>query len=154
MVKIIILNLFIWIFAQPPPVQIPATKILPTGKIKEEMKKLRSLEPSDFLQKIDNYRNIVERFIEHKKRVCSGEFSKVVLGEETVGKERKKLTKEEKDSCFSELLSLHVTYIDNLFVARSRFLAHQHEIRMKNLDSAKIKSIENIKGKFTKKKKT
>ena len=141
----------IWGYAQVPPIQVPKGEVISTGKIKEEMEKLRSLNPSDFIRQIDDYRNTVEKFIQHKKRVCSGEFSKIVLGEGTIGTQKKTLAKEEKDNCFQELLNLHVAYIDNIFTARSRFLSHQHDVRMKDMDVARKKSIENIKNKFTKK---
>ena len=153
--KILLLNIIFWAYAQVPPVQTPPVQTPPDqvisfGKIKNEMKKLRSLKPSNFIREIDSYRELVEKFIDHKKRVCNGEFSKMILGEDS-GKEQRTLSKEEKNSCFEELLNLHMAYIDNLFMARSRFLAHQHDERMKNLKTAKEKSIQSIKNKFSKK---
>ena len=149
--KVFLLNLFIVAQAQTVPGQSSASKVFSTDKIKVEMKKLRSLKAEDFIRQVDDYRNTVDKFIEHKKRVCNGEFSKIVIGEGVVGSKEKTLTKQEKDECFKELLNLQVTYIDNLFAARSRFLTYQHDLRIKNLNQARKKSIEDIKGKFTKK---
>ncbi|MCY4524463.1 MAG: hypothetical protein OXB84_06970, partial [Halobacteriovoraceae bacterium] len=73
-------------------------------KIKQDIEELRTLRPEDFMRQIEGYRNEVGRFIEHKKRVCDGEFSKKVLGEASTDEPKKKLTKEEKEACVAELV--------------------------------------------------
>ena len=120
--------------------------------MREEIERIRNLPAKSFLQKIGEFRKALETFIEHKTQVCRGELSKIVLErgqEEKVAGERKTLSKKERWPCFQELKGLQITYINNLFIARTRYLDYQHKMRLEELAQAREKSIKGIEKVFS-----
>jgi len=127
-----------------------------TKKVKEELEKINDLAPENFLKDIDKYREDMEKYISHKKRVCDGEFSTVVLNED----ERlsppssegviNKLKPQEKKLCFRELKALQMTFINNLFNARRRYLDNLHTRRIEDLDKARDRILTSLNQSFNK----
>ena len=65
--------------------------------MKENIVKIKTVEPEKYLSSIDSSRKSIDRFIRYKRRVCNGEFSSLVLENgETVKGEKERLTEEEK----------------------------------------------------------
>jgi hypothetical protein len=125
-----------------------------TRRIQTELSLLEKLGPELYISKINNYRTSLEKYFEHKKRVCHGEFSTVVLkGSESSPAEnlsKNKLSKEERKLCFREMKALQVTFINNMFLARKRYLVHLHEKRIKELSAAREKAINSLQASFGK----
>jgi len=116
-----------------------------TQRIQQRLLQLADIEASQYLTQIDSYRLDMERYFEHKKRVCEGDFSAVILGTaETESRTVQRLSREEKQLCYKELKALHVTYINNLYQARERFLADLHQKRLEELKQARVKSLSEI----------
>jgi hypothetical protein len=116
-----------------------------TQRIQQRLIQLADLEPTVYLTQIDSFRLDMERYFEHKKRVCEGDFSAVILGTaETESRTVQRLSREEKQLCYKELKALHVTYINNLFQAREKFLADLHKKRLEELKQARVKSLSEI----------
>ena len=98
-----------------------------------------------------------KRQIEHKKRVCRGEFSTVILAEGVLpakSKEEKplnKLSRKEREVCFREMKSIQLSFIENMFGARKRYLDFLHQLRLKELDKAHKQALEELKSSFDKK---
>ena len=101
----------------------------------EKIERLKDLQPPDFLREVNNYRKDVELFILNKKRVCNGEYSVLILAEgKTSGSlQHKKLAPEERLFCFRELKAIQVSYINNLYEARKRYLEDIHKKTLEDL---------------------
>jgi hypothetical protein len=132
-----------------------------TKKIHNELQKLKTLGPMDYFSKIDGFRTELEKYFEHKKRVCEGEFSTIILAPAEAERpdqkrqkkdegSRKKLTKEERKLCFRELKALQVTYIHNLYLARKKFLVYLHRKRLKELEDSREAAIKRLQSSFSK----
>lgn len=129
-----------------------------TKRIHKQIEEVRSLTADDYASKIDQYREDIENFIEHKKRVCNGEFSTIVLGEkkiseeiEEASKKTHKLGQEEKKLCFREMKALQVTFVNNMYLARKNYLEDLHKKRIKELGDARDKALRSLQESFDKK---
>ena len=123
---------------------------------REQMEKavnyIKSITPEKYLIEIDKIRkNVVGKYIEHKKLVCDGDFSSVILDDKGIkkGKKSVSLTNQEKLMCFRELKSLQVEYINNIYVARKKYLQFIHSKSIKELELSKNESIKNIEKSFS-----
>ncbi len=114
---------------------------------------LKNLKAEDFDKKIDDYRNGIEKYIEKKKRVCNGEFTTIILSDSLAkpDQEAKKLTKEEKQLCFNELKAIYKTYINHLFLVRTRFVEYLNEKRIKELALIRDATLKSIDSTFNRK---
>ena len=131
-----------------------------TKRVYQEVEQLKNVTPDNFAKEIDRFREQMERYIFHKKRVCNGEFSTFALSQnepqnaalinsvDTAPRPQRKLTAEEKKLCFKELKAFQVTYINNLFTARSRYLEFLHDLRKQELNQAREEALNSIKRSF------
>ena len=102
--------------------------------------------------KIDQYRESIERFVGYKQRVCNGEFSSLVITDgETLKGKKKRLSREERSLCFRELKGMQKNFIDNVFLARVKYLEYLHETQMKDLRQAKVDLIKSLDRNFRRK---
>jgi hypothetical protein len=136
-------------FAQSYPPGVSSTFEY-TAHIKTELNDLEKLEASQFLNLVDRYRVMMERYFDHKKRVCEGEFSSLILSTrgEGEGESRVRISREERQLCMNELKALQSTYINALYGARERFLLSLHEQRLKDLQGARAKALEDLEASF------
>jgi hypothetical protein len=124
-----------------------------TKKVHSSLKELKDLGPTKYFKEIDNYRSDLEKYFDQKKRVCEGEFSTVILnGVSQNEKENKplKLKPEERKLCFRELKALQLTFINNMYVARKRYLEYLHGERIKELESARENAVKSLQDSFNK----
>lgn len=129
----------------------PESNLEYTKKIQNELEELKNLSADRFIQEIDHYRVDIDKYNEHKKRVCNGEFTTNVLGDEKAesrNSSKRKLNPAERKLCFREMKALQVTMINNMYTARKRFLEYMHEERMKELSLARDKVIEELQSTF------
>jgi hypothetical protein len=126
-----------------------------SDELKEKLSKLRELEPDDYTNNIDSFRVSVEKYINYKRKVCSGEFSSIILDESSSAKaevKKKKLSKDEKRVCFAELKSLQIIFINNMFIARKKFLKSVYSRALNELEKSREASLKNLKKRFKKRK--
>lgn len=116
----------------------------------EKIETVKEYAPSDYVTKTQSLRKEIDRYIELKKGVCSGDFSTFVLTQKDLEESRRKLTNLEKDLCFRELRAFQVTYLNNLFVAKKNYLNYLHEERLKKLDEIRDESLRNLKSTYDK----
>lgn len=123
-----------------------------TKRIHKSLEELKTLKPEDYFNNVDNYRIELEKFFDQKKRVCEGEFSTVILSESN-SQEKKpvKLKPEERKLCFRELKALQLTFINNLFQARKKYLSFLHKKRIKELETARENAVKSLQRSFDKK---
>lgn len=126
-----------------------------TKKVHQALKKLKDLPGENYFKEIDSYRSELEKYFDQKKRVCEGEFSTVILT--GVSQEDKKdaakpvkLKPEERKLCFRELKALQLTFINNMYQARKRYLSFLHDKRLKELDSSREKAVKSLQDSFNK----
>jgi len=127
-----------------------------TKRMYREVEGLKNIAPEVFARDVDRFREQMERYVFHKKRVCNGEFSTFALAPneaiiDTVDAGphmQRKLNPEEKKLCFKELKAFQVTYINNLFTSRRRYLEYLHELRTRELDQAREEALNSIKRSF------
>lgn len=138
------------LLAQDAPIVVKKSD---SKEIHEKLVELKNLKPEEFDKKIDDYRNSIEKYIEKKKRVCNGEFTTIILSEkkQESGDQSKKLSKEEKQLCFNELKAIYKTYINHLFLVRTRFLEFLNEKRIKELASIRDETLKSIDSTFNRK---
>jgi hypothetical protein len=122
-----------------------------TQQIKMQLDQLKELPPKSYLDEIEEYRKRIERYIQHKKGVCNGEFSVFILSEQKVtsgsenGREQDaRLSEHERLLCFRELKALHVTFVNNSFVARRSFIKYQHKELLAGLEKVRGEIIDGI----------
>lgn len=134
-------------FAQDDEVESPFEY---TQKIQKQLSELKDITPEKFLVQVDQYRDNLEKYFEHKKRVCNGEFSTVILSE--AGESRqdgKRLSKEERKLCFREMKALQTTYINNMHQARKRYLESLHSQRIQQLEDSREKALNDLNATFS-----
>lgn len=125
-------------------------------QIQESLKELKDLSAQDYFKKIDRFRTDLEKYFEHKKRVCEGEFSTIILSDGGLKRKTKssakkvKLSNDERKLCFRELKALQVTFVNNMYIARKRYLEFLHTRRMGELSQAREESIKSIRESFDK----
>jgi hypothetical protein len=122
-------------------------------KIQKSLMSLKSLPANDYFKRIDEYRGALEKHFDHKKRVCDGEFSTIVLKnvKDTEGKvinKKVRLSKSERRLCFRELKALQVTFVNNMYVARKRYLNFLHTRRLEDLDESREATIQSLHSSF------
>jgi hypothetical protein len=126
-----------------------------TKKVHKSLQDLKGLGPKEYFKEIDNYRTELEKYFDQKKRVCEGEFSTVILtgapqkGDEDT-KKPVKLKPEERKLCFRELKALQLTFINNMYAARKRYLEYLHKERLQELDLSREKAVKSLQGSFNK----
>ena len=145
--------LFPFILLAQTEVKKPVVDPSASSVIHASLVELKNLKPEDFDKKIDDYRNAIEKYIEKKKRVCNGEFTTIILSESAADPDEaaKKLTKEEKQLCFNELKAIYKTYINHLFLVRTRFIEHLNEKRIKELAVIRDATLKSIDSTFNRK---
>ncbi len=125
-----------------------------TKEIIQLVDKLSETTPSEYVIKVDDIRGKLEKYIEHKKRVCDGDFSTVILSKgenESDLKKSVKLSKEEREVCFRELKQVQQKYIESLFNAKKSYMIHLHSLRLKELEESKEMALKNLMNSFNKK---
>lgn len=126
-----------------------------TKKVHQALKNLKDLPAESYFKEIDNYRAELEKYFDQKKRVCEGEFSTVILTgvpqEENPNTPKPvKLKPEERKLCFRELKALQLTFINNMYQARKRYLEYLHQERLKELDASREQSVKSLQSSFNK----
>ena len=119
-----------------------------TQNVHQKLKELEVLTPEKYVDQIDGYRNDLMKYFEHKKRVCRGEFSTIILSGEGKGSSKgatHKLSAKERKLCFREMKALQITFINNMFTARKKYLEHLHEKQVTALSKAREDSINDLK---------
>jgi hypothetical protein len=119
--------------------------------IYSKVKELSKLSPEEYVDRISQYREDVDKFISHKKGVCEGNFSTVILNQQGQEKSEYKLSQREQELCYRELKGLQLNYINNLFEAKKRYLNYLHEKRIVNLNKARETSLKQLQAMFDKK---
>lgn len=124
-----------------------------TKEIVKVVSQLDKLSPENYMNKIDDIRERLEKYFDNKKRVCEGDFSTVVLtkGKRNNKNDSVKLSKEEREVCFRELKRVQQKYIESLFGAKKKYIVHLHELRLKEFEKSKDRAIKNLSKKFNKK---
>ena len=112
-------------------------------QVRQKLEELKHLEPEKYFQELDSYKSFFKKYIEYKKRICEGDFSTIILGD---GQREgfQKIKGEEKKVCFRELKSFQTAYINNMFLARKRYLDYLHQERIKQLKEVKEKALKNL----------
>jgi hypothetical protein len=125
-----------------------------TNRVKRELNELENLKAEDYFQKADTYREIIEKYLDHKRRVCSGEFSTVVISGQnsTISNEGVKtsLSRDEKRLCYRELKAIQITFINNMYQARKKYLDYLHETRINELSKAREEAVKSLNASFSK----
>lgn len=151
--KLIILFLLPFILlAQEKPDSKPV-KEGSSVEIHNQLLELKNLKAEEFDKRIDEYRNSIEKYIEKKKRVCNGEFTTIILSDskQKPTEQTNKLSADEKKLCFNELKAIYKTYINHLFLVRTRFLEFLNKKRIKELASIRDETLKSIDSTFSRK---
>lgn len=127
-----------------------ATPFEYTQKIKDRLEEIRDISVLDYSTRIDGYRTELEQYFEHTKRVCNGEFSTIILSDQKslTSSGSRKLAPEEKKLCFREMKALQLTFINNMFIARKRYLDHLHSERIAELERIKNQATSDLQKRF------
>ena len=112
---------------------------------------LSKIQPKEYSEKVSKFRSEIERYIEHKKGVCQGNFSTVILDSGVGEKGEYKLSKSEQELCYRELKGLQLTYINKLFEARKGYLDHLHGKRIESLNKVREDALKQLQATFNKK---
>ena len=104
-------------------------------ELKEIIDSLLRIKPDNYFSQIDTYLNKIDKHILHRRGICSGDFSVVEIEENSGEKveKRRKLSRSERRLCLSELKNLRILYVNNLFIARKKYLDYLHDKRVKQL---------------------
>ena len=122
--------------------------------IRKLMNEIPQMEPVYYPDKIASFRETFENYFEYKKEVCNGAFTTMIVDEKEGVKQTKsldKLSREEKNLCVKDLKELHVSFINNMFIWRKKYLDYVYEQRLKELSIIKQNSIDEIQRSYEKK---
>ncbi len=116
-----------------------------TSTVYKQLIELKKLKPKEYVFKIDDFRSSIEKFIEHKKQVCHGVFSSVVLNRKGLnieaqkenGPKKYKLSREERKLCYREMKAIEITLVNHMFIARRKYLLYLHENQVKDLEDSR-----------------
>jgi len=122
-----------------------------TRNMYKKVESISSLKPDEFEMKINDIRAEIDRYVEHKKGVCQGDISTVIIGGEVSKNNEFKLNKSEQELCYRELKALQITYINNLFNARKKYLDFLHVERVKQLGAVREEALKQLQATFDKK---
>jgi hypothetical protein len=122
-----------------------------TKEIHTKISELTNVQPSSYQVRVYELKSELEKFFSHKKKVCNGEFSSVILTDSLKEGVSNKLTKDEKELCFRELKALQTSFINNLFLARKNYLQWGHDKNLSDLNKEREKAILSLKKSFAKK---
>lgn len=123
-----------------------------TTEIHTKISKIKVVAPENFIGELEDLKVDLENFFDHKRKVCNGEFSSLILvASASKDGGGNKLSDQERSLCFRELKALQTTYVNNLFLARKRFLTWSFEKNIKNLYSEREKAIKSLQESFDKK---
>ena len=111
------------------------------------------LSLSRYPSRIDEYREKMQKYIERKKRICRGEFSKIILAEQAGEEGERKLSPDEKKLCFEELKKKQKDFINNMYNLRKKYLISLHKNRLKQLEEDKTTLLKSLDQKPSKKSK-
>ena len=124
-----------------------------TKRIHNRIDELPKVTPSSYQVRVYELKQELEQFFSHKKKVCNGEFSSVILSDSSsnLATSNNKLSKEEKELCFRELKALQTSFINNLFLARRNYLEWGHKKNLEDLNKEREQAITSLKKSFNKK---
>jgi hypothetical protein len=121
------------------------TPILTNARVnyEEKVMALLNLKPENYIKEIQGHRKALDTYLLKKSSLCKGEFSSLILGDEE-NSEKKKMTKAERKVCLGQVNKLRQQYINNLFLARKRYLEYLHKKRIQNLIEEKQKILKSL----------
>ncbi|MFG1492635.1 hypothetical protein ACRXCV_04785 [Halobacteriovorax sp. GFR7] len=115
-----------------------------------KIEEVKNIPPKDYVTRTQVIRKEIDKYIDLKKGVCSGDYSTFVLDHKDIESSQHKLTKIEKDLCYRELRAFQVTYINNLFIAKKNYLNHLHDERLKKLEEIREETLRSLKATYDK----
>lgn len=115
-------------------------------KIEGVLQNIKLLEARDYLKNIGVIKETVEKYIDHKKRVCSGEFTSHILDESEMKEpiEYRVLSKKDRTRCFKKVQAVQISLVENLYLARRKYLVSLHSERLLELEKIKENSVKDI----------
>ena len=111
------------------------------GTIWKRLEKLNSLSYQDYQEQVVAISEGLERYLSHQQKVCSGEFSRKILGERQEQKGAK-LSPKERKLCLESLQEIQRRYIKISFDKREQFLKQAHRERMERLREQRREAME------------
>lgn len=110
--------------------------------------KIRATPTDEFLEKLPSYREQMNKYIDYKKSICSGEFSTSVLDDQGSTSSRvstkRKLQAEERQLCLRELKTVQLNFIESMFVARKNYILSVQAKQLEELAKIKESAIQNL----------
>ncbi len=150
--KKVIIPIFIILYTQISFAQAKKSSFEYTNEIHGKISKIKEVAPDNFIGELEDLKVDLENFFDHKRKVCNGEFSSLILvASASKDGGGNKLSDQERSLCYRELKALQTTYVNNLFIARKRYLTWVFEKNVKDLDSERTKAIKSLQESFDKK---
>lgn len=107
-------------------------------KFENLLSKLNSIEVEKFTDAIVDIKKNFDSYFDNKSRICQGEFSTMVLGEEPREEvEPAKLSREEIKACLNNLMNERMVYIDSIYELRRKYLIYLHALQLEQLKKSK-----------------
>lgn len=143
---VVFLLVFCHAYATDDPLKGPnASAEVSEKELSREVDTLGELKAEEYFTKVDPLISRIDRYIEYRSHVCTGDFSISESGDKTDQSKRRKLSRSEQKECVSDLKDIRLEYVKNLFVARKRYLDYLHEERIKKLVSIRDDALSEIK---------
>ena len=124
--------------------------------IRKLINEIPQMNSTLYPDKIASFRETFENYFEYKKGVCNGTFSTLIVDEKDGLKQNQsldKLSKDEKNLCVKDLKELHISFINNMFTWRKKYLDYVHGLRLEELKIIKQNAINEIQKSYEKDKK-
>ena len=118
--------------------------------ILKTIKELELIGPLDFPKEVKSYRNMVENYIENRRKVCRGEYSPLIItSEKNTSNEQLNFHKNKRlrFDCLNDLKKIEIEFIKSMYIAKRNYLNYLHQQRMIELETAKLELINNIEKK-------
>jgi len=126
-------------------------KIKDTKVIEASIDSIGEMTAETYVNQVDLLRETIEKFLAAKKKVCLGEYAPYLLSSAGEGKLplKTKLENKEKTQCFDELKKMHANYIENMYVARKRYLESSYKKRLEELARYRDQALQDIKNAYS-----
>lgn len=147
--RILFLIIFVsinFVSAQDTPEQYRSDKV-----VFEKITSLNIAELDDFPVKLKEVFEESHRYVEEMKKICTGVYSTVVVGEDGSTTKSNKLTPQETEVCYRDLKSYQIKFVESIFDAKKMFLKKLNNISLVKLEEAKQVAVSRIHNNFVRK---
>lgn len=104
-------------------------------KFDEVIKGIKSLDNTDYIERVTKLKKQVNTLLEQKRGICSGEFGQSIFEKgDSLAREYNALTAVQKEECYLEVKKDLASFYRTLYLKRKSYLVYAHHLQLKKLE--------------------